>query len=446
MRSNSEAAYAGPEGGGAQRIDEGGLFMRKGFSVLLALALSLFVALPAFTEDKVELQFVLWGTNEGLTSVFDLVDQYNASQDGIHVTVNGVDPSVYFQKLNAFFSSGTAPDIIQVAADYGNEYTAKGVFAPLDAYLTDELKGEWAQSLLDALKTDGVQYAIPIGVQVSFIAYNKALFDEAGLPYPTKDWTEAEFLDTVKKLTLPEKNQYGILVSGSANETIWNMYGDYCYDWDTNKMTAADNPSFKHAVELFYNLFVTDKATPAATSTKDIGGGFETGKYPMAIIHYWDIASLSSTIGESFDWDIVQFPVNEEYGVRWRSPLYVQAMSIANTSEHKDEAFEFIRWWATNAAPQTSMADSFPASTAIQNSAEYMASFPDGHPYDKQVVIDTIAEQGSAWWNCGIIAEINDNVIKPAIEKLLLQTDAVGVEETIETIQTKGQQLFDMDF
>ena len=92
------------------------------------------------------------------------------------------------------------------------------------------------------------------------------------------------------------------------------------------------------------------------------------------------------------------------------------------------------------------MADSFPASTAIQSSADYMASFPDGHTYDKQVVIDTIAEQGTAWWNCGIIAEINDNVIKPAIEKLLLQTESVGVDETIKTIQTKGQQLFDMDF
>lgn len=227
--------------------------MRKGLSVLLCLVLSMLMVLPALAEDKVELQFVLWGTNEGRPPC-STVDQYNASQDGIHVTVNGVDPSVYFQKLNAFFSSGTAPDIIQVAADYGNEYTAKGVFAPLDAYLTDDLKGEWAESLLDALKTDGVQYAIPIGVQVSFIAYNKALFDEAGLPYPTKDWTEAEFLETVKNLTAPEKNQYGILVSGSANETIRNMYGDYCYDWDTNTMTATDNPSFKHAVELFYNL------------------------------------------------------------------------------------------------------------------------------------------------------------------------------------------------
>lgn len=54
--------------------------MRKGLSVLLCLVLSMLMVLPALAEDKVELQFVLWGTNEGLTSVFDLVDQYNASR------------------------------------------------------------------------------------------------------------------------------------------------------------------------------------------------------------------------------------------------------------------------------------------------------------------------------------------------------------------------------
>jgi ABC-type glycerol-3-phosphate transport system substrate-binding protein len=50
---------------------------------------------------------------------------------------------------------------------------------PLDEFMTDDLKGLWADSLMDALKLDGKQYAIPIGVQNSFIAYNKKLFDEA---------------------------------------------------------------------------------------------------------------------------------------------------------------------------------------------------------------------------------------------------------------------------
>ena len=418
--------------------------MRKFVAIMLVLIMTLSFATMAVAEEKVELQFTLWGTNEGLSSVFDLVDQYNDSQDAIHVTVSGVESSVYFQKLNAFFSSNTAPDIIQVAADYGNEYTAKGVFAPLDDFLTDELAGTWAESLLDSLRTDDVLYAIPIGVQNSFIAYNKNLFDEAGLEYPTNDWTETELLDLAKQLTDSDKGQYGILVAGNVKEMVRDMYGDYCYDWDTNTMTAEGNESFKHGLQMFYDMFVTDKVTPAVMSTADIGGGFETGKYPMAIIHYWDIASLSTTIGDSFDWDIVQFPINEEYGVRWTSPLYVQALSIAEQSEHKTEAFEFIKWWATQTAPQTSMADSFPVSIGIYSSDEYMNTYNEGHAYDKQVVIDTIEEQGVAWWNCGTIAEINSNVIEPAVEKLLLQVSDETVDETIATIQSKGQQMFDM--
>lgn len=410
-------------------------------SILLSLALLMTFSVTAMAEPT-PISFTLWGTNEGLTSVFNLVDEYNASQDQVEVTVNGIDPSVYFEKLNAFFASGSAPDVIQVAADYGNQYTSKGVFAPLDEYMSEDLTSVLAPSLLDALKYQGVQYAIPIGVQNSFFAYNKTLFDEAGLAYPTSDWTEEQFLEMAKKLTVPEKKQYGVLIAGSAVETLLDPYGDYIYDWDNNVMNANNNASLRHAVQLFYDLFVTDKLTPQTMSTKDIGGGFETGKYGMALIHYWDIASLSSTIGDSFDWDIVQFPYNTEYQTRWKSPLYVQALSIANTCEHKEAAFDFIKWWATQTDPQTAMSDSFPVCSTIFNDS-FMSSYPAGHAYRKDVVINTTDEQGITWWNCGVIAEINDNVITPEIQKLLLQTEAVTVDDTLNTIQEKGQQIFD---
>lgn len=419
--------------------------MRRLIAVFMVLVMSVAFAGVACAEEKVELSFTLWGTNEGLTSVFELGDQYNESQDKIHVTVSGVEASVYFQKLNAFFSSNTAPDIIQVAADYGNEYTAKGVFAPLDDFMTDDLSGVWAESLLDALRTDGVLYGIPIGVQNSFIAYNKTLFDEAGIAYPTNDWTETEMIDLAKQLTDAESGQYGLLIAGNVKELVRDLYGDYVYDWDSNTMTAEGNESFKHGLQMFYDMFVTDKVTPAVMSTTDIGGGFETGKYPMAFIHYWDIASLSTTIGDTFDWDIVQFPISEEFGTRWKSPLYVQALSISEQSAHKEEAFEFIKWWATQTAPQTSMADSFPVAIEVYSSEEYLNTYNENHPYDKQVVINTVEEQGIAWWNCGTIAEINRNVIEPAVEELLLQIKEVSVDETIAIIQEKGQQAFDMN-
>ena len=415
----------------------------KLFSLLLTLAMLVTAVNLTAVAEPVSVSFTLWGTNEGLTSVFDLVDSYNASQDEVEVTVNGIDPSVYFEKLNAFFASGSAPDVIQVAADYGEQYNSKGVFASLDEFMTDDLKSQFAASLLDALKYDGQQYAIPIGMQNSFIIYNKDLFDKAELAYPTSDWTEEAFLELAQKLTVPDEKQYGVLISGSVVETLLDMYGDYIYDWDTNTMTVGDNASFRHGLQMFYDMFVTDKVTPQTMSTKDIGGGFETGKYPMALIHNWDIASLSATIGDSFDWDIVQFPVNTEYGTRWNSPLYVQALSIANTCENKEAAFDFIQWWATQTEPQIAMSDSYPVCSTVLSDEAFLTSFPDGHVYDKSVVVKTTDEQGIPWWNTGVIAEINDNVFSPAVQKLLLQTEAVTVDETIQTIQEKGQQIFD---
>lgn len=417
--------------------------MRKVLSLLTALAMLAVMACPVLAESEpTEISFTLWGTNEGLTSVFSLVDMYNESQSDVKVTVNGIDPSVYFEKLNAFFASGSAPDVIQVAADYGDQYTSKGVFAPLNDYITADLQDQWPASLLDALTFDDNLYAIPIGVQVGCFAYNKKLFDEAGVAYPTKDWTEEDFLATVKALT--KDDQYGVLIAGSMNSMLRNIYGDYVYDAETKTMTATDNESFKHGLEMAFELF-DGGYSPRTMSTTDIGGGFETGKYPLAYVNYWDLDPFAATIGDSFDWDIVQFPLNETYNSRWLAPLFVQALSITETSGNKDAAFDFIKWWATQEAPQTSMSDSFPVATAINSSEAYLNSFPAGHTYNKQVLIDTINENTQAWWNTGVIAEVNNNVITPAFQKLFLQTEPVTVDETIEFIQQQGQQIFDLE-
>jgi ABC-type glycerol-3-phosphate transport system substrate-binding protein len=42
---------------------------------------------------------------------------------------------------------------------------------------------------------------LPAGIEPSFILYNKALFDNAGLPYPTADWTWEEFVALATQLT-----------------------------------------------------------------------------------------------------------------------------------------------------------------------------------------------------------------------------------------------------
>jgi putative chitobiose transport system substrate-binding protein len=98
---------------------------RRILSIMMAVTMVLLCAVPTLAAEPTKISFTLWGTNEGLASVFALADEFNATHPEIQVTVNGITPDVYFQKLNAFFASGDAPDVIQVAADYGDEFISR---------------------------------------------------------------------------------------------------------------------------------------------------------------------------------------------------------------------------------------------------------------------------------------------------------------------------------
>lgn len=390
------------------------------------------------------IKFFLWGTKDGISSAQKIADRFNTSQNEVKVEVSGVEASVYFQKLNAYFASNTAPDVIQVAADYGDAYTAKNVFEPLDEYLNNaSLSGKWPQSLLDALKYKDKVYALPVGTQVPLMVYNKKLFDEAGVSYPQKGWTEQEFLDAAKKLTVPEKKQWGVLLQGWPKMMSRDLYGQYCYDWDKKAMTAEGNQGFRDSLQfLITDLLHTYKVGPAATNTKDIGGGFETGKYGMALAAVWDLVPFSKTIANKFEWDVAPLPTNEKYG-KWKAPLFIQAFAISSASKNKEAAFKFMTWWSTDKAPQTSMSDSFPVCNDVLNDQSFLTSYTNGEtPYDKTLVIDTISN-GIPFWNTGVIAEINNTVIDPELEKLMLKPNDTSIDKAITNIQKNGQKLFD---
>jgi ABC-type glycerol-3-phosphate transport system substrate-binding protein len=68
---------------------------------------------------------------------------------------------------------------------------------------------------------DGTIRHLPVGIDVTFIAYNKALFDNAGLSYPTPDWTWEEFASLATQLT----ERYGDFTAQYGWADGLNPYG-----------------------------------------------------------------------------------------------------------------------------------------------------------------------------------------------------------------------------
>lgn len=403
---------------------------------------------PQTDGEVTTVEYTFWGNQTEIDTIMKTIEAFNSTHTDIQVKGIGIDPSVYLQKLSAYASSNTLPDIVQVAVDYGDEYTKKGMFAPLDEMIEGAgLKELVGDNLWEGLSYNGQIYAVPLQASACLLAGNKELFEAAGLEFPTDSWTEEEFREAAVKMTDPEKKQYGIMFAGSVVDWARALFGNgenQIYDWDNKTMNATGNNALKHTWDLWINdLMLTEKAAPAVLSTKDIGGGFETGKYGMAMIGFWDIAEIHKVVQDSFEWDLIPMPENEEYG-QWRTQMYANALSISANSDKKEAAFEYIKWTLENRDIQTNSV-SLPVNKNISEDPAFLEEFPEGAKhYNKQLALDALANS-VAWRNTGVVAEINNNVIKTEIERLVLKPDSTDLDTVLQNIQTEGQKLFDAE-
>ena len=75
-----------------------------------------------------------------------------------------------------------------------------------------------------AATVDGHVYGVPALVDNLAIVYNKALFDAAGLAYPSADWTWDRLRDRREGADRPAKKQFGVAFPADASEdTVWHF-------------------------------------------------------------------------------------------------------------------------------------------------------------------------------------------------------------------------------
>ena len=107
------------------------------------------------------------------------------------------------QKLIVQCATGTGPDVIDV---YDSEQMVSYVEAGILLDLTEVAaeKGfattNTYPAVRDALMVEGRQYRFPCNVGGSAVIYNKAIFDDHGVPYPTENWTYVQCIEASQKI------------------------------------------------------------------------------------------------------------------------------------------------------------------------------------------------------------------------------------------------------
>lgn len=422
--------------------------IKKMLSVSLTAAtiLSLCGGVNVYAEEEQEpvtITFGFWGDTAEAEMKQALAEEYMKQNPNVTIEMEYTDGNGYLTKLQTWMTSDTVPDVFGLANDHFYQYKGNDTFEDLAPYIEkDGLESVWNMEELQGSfgEEDGKIVAAPFITKTFTIAYNKDLFDQAGVEYPTADWTEEDMLDAAEKITAlstDDNKIYGIRWGVRPTEFYRNLYGDMMYDMDNYEMNVEGNEQFKDAVLLFADS-IKNGLAPDETSGAISTGGFETGMYGMQLTATWDIATFQSMIGDTFAWDVVELPMNTKYDTRMLTTLRSNGWSMNSNAENKDACWDFIKFLSASEESAVAGQDfGIPSYLPYSESEEYLNDFGDGTEYNKSAFVNML-DWTTGFNNMGVFAEVND-IVKSQYELLL--ADQITIDEMIEESQSQGEAI-----
>ncbi|MDR1547515.1 MAG: extracellular solute-binding protein [Hungatella sp.] len=251
-------------------------------------------------------------------------------------------------KVLVSLMAGEDMDIIGRTPLQLEEFYKAAVLEPIDElakadnYDMDTLYGG------QTVKFEDQTYAIPAEKDIWLTYYNKKIFDEANIPYPTAEgWTWEKYVETAKKLNNPDKNVWGSFMSDdvACNYMQATQKGASAYKADGT--ANFDDPAYADAMKWFFSLGNELKIQPncldLASGTYPYNSFMVNGNIGMYVYGGWVASALSDKVKYPRDWELGILPMPYPEGSDPSSLTITSCYAIPKTSKNKEAAFEAIK-------------------------------------------------------------------------------------------------------
>jgi multiple sugar transport system substrate-binding protein len=288
-----------------------------------------------------------------------LVAQFNRTHPKIHVqAIYCCTNDDALKKLTVALQGDKQPDI---AYEYGSSMPQLAT-APKIVDLTSHVQtqaynwNDFFRGERAVTQVDGKVLGVPALVDNLAIVYNKKLFDQAGLSYPTEEWTWDDFRAAAKALTDSATKQFGMAYPADATEDtvwhyeamLWEAGGDILTPDNTH--AAFNSPAGLTALTMLQDLAVTDKSMFVDIQNSGKADTlFNSGKIGMVITGPWELASYPDA-----DYGVQIMPAFPGGNHQTISGPDNWVM-FDNGQARVDAAWTFLQWFT---APQQVLADS----------------------------------------------------------------------------------------
>lgn len=201
-------------------------------------------AFPTFTQENSADGF---GTYEQ-----KIIDAFEAKNPDIKVKLETIDFTSGPEKITTAIEGGTVCDVLFDAPGRIITYGKAGKLASLDDLFTEEFVTDVNNNaLLDSCKGDGTAYMYPISSAPFYMAFNKAMVEDAGVADLVKEgWTTDDFTKVITALYDKGYNPGSVFCSGQGGDQgsrafVSNLYSSWITDDGITKYTINDEGGVK---------------------------------------------------------------------------------------------------------------------------------------------------------------------------------------------------------
>ncbi len=317
------------------------------------LASTLLLPTLLHAADKITLRYAVWDRNQ-LSSEQEIAKRFEQANPDIKIEIELTPSAQYFVKLDSAAAGGVAPDIFWINMPYFVQYAKNGIMEPLAPYIKDSgLKlDDVVASSVKAYQYDGQQMAIPRDVDSIAVWYNKKLFDQAGVSYPTSDWSWDDLKSKATALKSGLKGAAFPLVmdlSIDGQDSYMNLLfqnGNHIVPKDGQPTDIANDKS----IWVYQQLqgMMKDGLMPSAQQMSEVKTEniFQSNRAAMVYAGSWLAAPFANNPLINDHIGVVMMPkIERQSGV-----AHSLAFAMSAKSAHKQAAWKYIAFMSSEAS------------------------------------------------------------------------------------------------
>lgn len=321
--------------------------------IILAFIFQIAGCAPQETAGKskrVTVKVAFWGSPEEINIITTTIRDWEKSHPNIRVKLEHTPFGSYVSKILTEYAGRSAPDIVAAEVNMFVSFADKNVFVDLKPFIEKDSAfklDEFFPEVIDWYTVNGKLLAIPRDTApMACIYYNKKLFDEAGVAYPTDDWNWNDLLEKAQKLTKVDKDgkvvQYGFY-SDMWQNFVYSNGGKMVDDVKHPTKCLLNSPEAIGGLEFLVNLAHKYKVSPMPNTFRNLGLGiiqmFMMQRVAMFHSGIWETPLLRKV--KDFEWDIAMYPKGPN-GVR-KFGTGGTGYGILKTSKYPQEAWEVLK-------------------------------------------------------------------------------------------------------